>query len=310
MDQLASIRAFVTVVDAGGFARAGRRLGRSTATVTRQVQDLEARLGVRLLARTTRRVAPTGTGLEYLQRCRRILEELEEADALASREAMEPRGVLRVSAPLSFAWHRLGGLLPGLLAAHPQLALELTLSDRFVDLTQEGFDAAIRVGRLVDSALLSRRLGSERLWLVAAPAYLQRHGTPRRPEDLSHHECLCYSQMGAGRRNTWTFRRDARPVRVTVTGRYEVNNGDLIRDAAMAGLGIAYQPGFLLGDTVERGHLVRVLPDYDGDDIGVHAVYPQRAHLSARLRVFLDYLQARLQGGPGASPRPGAEPAP
>lgn len=294
MDQLASIRAFVNVVEAEGFARAGRRLGCSAATVTRQVQDLESRLGVRLLVRTTRQVRPTDTGLAYFQRARRLLDELEEADALASREAVEPRGVLRLSAPLSFAWHRLGRLLPGFLEAHPRLAVELDLTDRFVDLVHEGLDAALRIGHLPDSSLRSRRLGTEAMVLCAAPAYLERHGSPQHPDDLSGHECLCYSHLGGGRRNTWTLHQAGRPARVRVSGRYEVNNGDLLRDAAVAGMGIAYQPRFIVGAALDRGELVPLLPDWEGDRIGIHAVYPQRAGQSARLRVLLDYLEAHL----------------
>lgn len=294
MDQLASIRAFSAVVETGGFARAGRRLGCSTATVTRQVQDLEARLGVRLLVRTTRWVRPTDTGATYHRHCQRILEDLAEADALASREALEPRGVLRVSAPLSFGWHRLGSLVPSFMQAYPQVAVELTVSDRFVDLIGEGYDVAIRVGRLRDSSLVSRRLGADRLLLCASPEYVKRCGQPATPDDLQRHECLCYSYQGAGRRNTWTFWRESQPTRVTVSGRYEVNNGDLLRDAAIAGLGIAYQPMFLIGKAVERGELMRLLSDYQGSALGVYAVYPHRAHLSGRLRAFLDYLEANF----------------
>lgn len=294
MDQLASIRAFTTVIEAGGFARAARRLGCSTATVTRQVQDLEARLGVRLLVRTTRRVRPTDTGAAYHRHCQRILEDLAEADAQASLEAVEPRGVLRVSAPLSFGWHRLGAVVPGFMQAYPQVAVELMVSDRFVNLLDEGYDVAVRIGQLRDSMLRSRRLGADRLLLCASPDYVARYGNPRAPGDLQRHECLCYSYQGAGRRNTWVLWREGQPVQVTVSGRYEVNNGDLLREAAIGGLGIAYQPAFLIGAAVEQGELVRLLPDYDGSKLGIYAVYPHRTHLSGRLRAFLDYLETHL----------------
>lgn len=290
MDRLAALESFAAVVEAGGFSAAARRLERSTAAVSRQVGDLERRLGVRLLTRTTRRVQPTDPGLAYYERCRRVMDELTEADALAASEAVEAGGRLRVSAPVSFAVHRLGTLVPDYQAAHPRVEVHLNLTDRRVDLVAEGYDIAIRVGGLADQSLVARRLGTSRLLLCAAPAYAAANGLPASPAELADHECLRYTQGPEGREQVWSLRRGKESAQVRVRGGFVANNGDILQQAALAGRGIVLQPDFIARPALTRGELVPVLPEWDVGTLGIHAVYTQRSHLSARIRTFLDFL--------------------
>lgn len=294
MDRLAALEAFAAVVETGGFSPAARWLGRSTAAVSRQVGDLERRLGVRLLTRTTRRVQPTDPGLAYYERCRQILDELTDADALAASEAVEPSGRLRVSAPVSFAVHRLGTLVPDYQALHPRVEVHLDLTDRRVDLVAEGYDIAIRVGGVVDQSLLARGIGTSRLLLCAAPGYAAAHGLPATPAELADHECLLYTQGTEGRQQVWSLQRGGETARVRVQGGFAANNGDILQRAAMAGRGILMQPDFIARPAMARGDLVPVLPDWDAGPLAIQAVYTQRSHLSARIRTFLDFLDEYL----------------
>ncbi len=294
MNQLESMRAFVTVVDQGGFSKAARHLNKSTASITRQVQDLEAALGTRLLVRTTRRVHTTDTGEAYYLRSQRILEEIAEADAIASEDSLRPRGRLRVNAPVSFGMRRLQTLVPEYLAAYPEVRLELQLNDRRVDLVEEGYDLVIRIGKLQDSSLIAKRVGTVHLVLCAAPAYLESAPPLSAPTDLQRHNCLCYSYWEHGRRDVWTFTGPGGECPVAVSGNCEINNGDLLTAAAEQGAGIVLQPDFLVGEAVARGRLVPLLPEWSAGTLGVHAVYPHRRHLSARVRTFIDHLERQL----------------
>lgn len=295
MDRIDALQAFVAVVDAGSFAAAARKLGRSTAMVSRLVSGLETHLDARLLNRSTRRVAATETGRAYYERASGILAELEEADAEAGRDATEPRGLLRINAPVSFGILHLAPVLNAFKRAYPAVRLDVVLNDRRVDLLDEGYDVVLRIGALADSSLIARPIGATRMRVCAARSYLQAHGEPQTPDDLASHDCLIYTTGAAGPHELWRFTRGAEEWRVPVRGSYRASNGDLLLSAAQAGLGIILQPGFNLGD---REGLVTLLGAYDAGSLPIHALYPHRRHLSAKVRRFVDFLAERFAGQP------------
>lgn len=299
MDRLGEMAAFVEVVDQGGFTEASRRLGLSKSAVSKAVAALEARLAVRLLTRTTRRVTPTELGLAYYDRARLVLAGAEEADSLVTAMQATPKGLLRLSAPVAFGVGQVAPALAGFLEAYPEVEVQMQLEDRFVDLLAEGFDVAIRIGALVDSSLRVRRLAETRGVLVASPGYLTRHGTPRGIDDLGGHRLLHTSHLASA--NFWRLRApsgDERQVRVGAG--LTVNNGEALMKAAEAGAGIAMVPDFMLGDALAAARLVEVLPGRPADILGVHAVYPEGRFQQPKLRAFVDFLADRFRGrGPG-----------
>jgi DNA-binding transcriptional LysR family regulator len=292
MDRLLAMRAFTRVVEDGSFSRAAERLGLSTTSVSRLLGELEAHLGTRLLHRTTRRLSLTDVGRSYLERCIAILDEVEAAEALAGSATEQPRGTLRVNAPVSFGARHLSTLIPRYCAQHPQVTVEITLSDRQVDLVEEGFDMAIRIASELRTTLIARRLAPARLVLVASPEYLARHGRPVMPQDLAQHLCLGYLYTRGGLE--WELHGPGGPHVIALHGPLRANNGDLIQEAALAGAGIALQPTFICGEALERGALEVLLPDYPPVAIAIHAVYTSRRHLSAKVRTFVDFLAANL----------------
>lgn len=295
VDRLQGMAVFVRVAELSSFSAAARQLGLSTSAVSKHVAALEERLGARLLNRTSRRLALTEVGSAYRDRCARIVREVEAAELAATGDAVEPRGKLKVNAPVSFGFRHLAPLLPEFLARHPGIGLDLTLNDRFVDLLEEGYDVAVRIGRLDDSTLVARRLATARFACVASPAYLARAGTPATPDALADHNCLSYSYRR--RFDEWSFARGGERRRLRVRGNLAANNGDVLRAAACAGLGIAHLPDFLLAeDDLAAGRLVRVLPGWHAPEIPIHAVFPPQRHAFARLRVFVDFLVERLGG--------------
>ncbi|KMM73926.1 LysR family transcriptional regulator [Xanthomonas sp. NCPPB 1128] len=287
MDTLDAMRVFVAVVDRNGFNAAAEALGMSTASVTRQVAWLEKRLGLRLLNRTTRRVSPSSVGAAYYQRCQLLLAEFDDMEAAVGEQALTPSGTLRINAPFSFAIARLGPRLAGYRARYPQVALDLTLSDRIVDIVEEGYDLAIRVTRQVAPTLIARKLGEVQVYLCAAPSYLERAGTPRLAADLAGHEFLGYSYMPL---DELVLQGPDGPTQVRVQGGLRANAGDVLREAAIAGMGITVQPDFMAEAALEEGRLVRVLPDHQLGPTGVYAVYASRSHLAPKVRSFIDYL--------------------
>lgn len=288
MDRFAAMEAFVAVVDCGSFVRASERLAVSTTTVSRLVSELEAHLQVRLLQRTTRRLSLTDLGRTYYQHAVTLLDELIAAEAVVSSSAQAASGVLRVSAPVSFGGRHLAALLPQFHAAHPQVRVELSLNDRIVDLVDEGHDVAIRITEQLAGTLVARPLAPVRLVICAAPDYLARHGTPRTPEELSGHQCLLYSYTEQP--GNWLLAGPEGPVAVPVKGFLSANNGDALREAALAGAGIVRQPSFIVGDDLQAGRLVPLLCEYAPPPITACAVYPSRRHLSAKVRAFVDFL--------------------
>lgn len=291
MNQLEDMQIFVTTVDAGSFTTASEKLGLSKQFVSRRVMALEARLGVRLLNRTTRRLHVTDVGREYYARAARILEDVSDAELSVSSRGASPKGTLRVTAPMSFGTMHLGAVLPAFLLRYPAVTVELDLNDRTVDLLREGYDMAIRIGRLQDSTLVARSLAPTQMVTCCSPAYLQGRGAPATPQDLGEHDCLLY---GHSRGVEWIFHEHGKPLPVPVSGRLLANNGEIVRDAAIAGLGIAWQPSFIVGEALRDGRLVTILDDYAAPPMAVHAVYPQHRQASLVIRAFVDFLGEML----------------
>src|SRR5579859_2844631 len=297
MDRLAALEAFARVAETGSFSAAARALNLSKSLISRQVSALEAELGSRLISRTTRSLTLTEAGRGYYEQVARILAQIEEADLSVSQLQATPRGRLRVSAPMSFSVLRLAPVLPDFLALYPEIEVDVVLNDRRVDLLADGFDLAIRIGRLADSSLIARKLSDTKLYVCASPGYLQLRGTPKVPADLKRHDCLCYSN--ADFLTEWRFTdQDGRPLSVEVKGRLHANNGDLLRAAALRGQGLVELPDFLVGPDVESGALVPVLESYFRQDGGVYAVYPHARYLPPKIRVFVDFLAERWGGDP------------
>jgi DNA-binding transcriptional LysR family regulator len=295
MDRLAEMEAFIQVVDSGGFTEAARKMGLSKSAVSKNVSALEARLAVRLLNRTTRRVSPTEVGLAYYDRARVVLSDAAEADSMVTAMQAVPQGSLRVSAPVSFGIHHLSEAVARFLCAFPQVDVNLVLDDRFAELVAEGFDVAIRIGVLEDSSLKARKLAETRRVLVAAPGYLAANGTPGRLEDLNSHNLLHYSHLSTG--NFWRLQTASGQERqIRVGGRLTANNGESLMKAAEAGIGIALLPTFLLGDALATGRLVELLPGRAPDLLGIHALFPQGRFPQPKLRAFVDFLVEHFRG--------------
>lgn len=307
MDRFEEMRVFAAVVEAGSFVAAAEALDRSKASVSRHVADLEARLGVRLLHRTTRRLSLTDEGELFHARCTALLAGLEEAEAELGARSAEVAGLLRVNVPVSYGILVLAPLWAGFLARHPRLELEVVLADRRVDLVEEGFDLAVRITRLQDSSLVSRRLGAVRSRLCASPAYLARRGAPAHPSELARHEVLAYTLLANGDR--WRFDGpDGASATVRVEPRMRSNSGDTLRAAALDGAGLVLQPEFLVGEDIARGTLVEVMPEWRSPELDVSAVWPSRRHAPPKLRRMVEWLAQTLGGtrAPPARPPRGA----
>ena len=291
-DRLAAMAAFAKVVESNSFSGAAKALGRSKSAVSKLVAGLEDEMGARLLNRTTRRLSLTEAGLAFYEGAARALAAAEEAEAAVTQLSTAPRGVLRVNAPMSFGVRHVAPALADFMAAYPELAVELDLNDRVVDLVEEGYDLAVRVVRLSDSSLIARRLAPSRFVLSAAPSYLARRGTPLEPEDLAGHDCLIYSYQTTGER--WRFQGPGGTRQVRIAGRLRANNGDALLGAALGGAGVALLPSFICGEAVRDGRLVQLMPDWNRrQDVEVCAVYPASRNLSPKVRVFIDFLAAR-----------------
>lgn len=293
-DRLTDMRVFTRVARLGGFAAAARELRLSTTAVSRRVSELEAALGARLLRRTTRRISLTEEGHAYLERCERVLEEIDDLESTIADQRSSPRGRLRLATGVSFGQEQVVPLLPGLLSRHPELVVDLELSDRFVDLVADGIDVAIRIGRLADSSLVARRLATCRFVLCAAPDYLERAGRPDVPEDLVRHDCVVDRNI----RRAWEIHLGPVLHRIVPDGPLHVNSAHAVRDAALAGMGIALAPTFVVGRSLASGDLVELLPECTIADSGVYAVYPPSRHLSSKVRVFVDHVLEHIGDPP------------
>ena len=288
MDKFHEMKVFSAVVEAGSFTGATRTLDMSKAAVSRYVAELEERLGVRLLHRTTRKLSPTSEGEIFYARCRELLDNLDEAEAEITARSGEAHGLLKVNVPVTFGLMHLAPLWPTFLARHSRLDLDITLSDRVVDLVEDGFDLAVRIGQLPASSLISRKLASTRMILCASPGYLERHGEPRRPDELLRHDVISYSLFSAG--ETWSFQGPDGDVSVKVALRVRTNSGDTCRAAALQHQGIILQPTFIVGKDLAQGTLREILPAFRSIELGIYAVYPSRKFVSPKVRLLIDFL--------------------
>ncbi|MBT8078046.1 MAG: LysR family transcriptional regulator [Gammaproteobacteria bacterium] len=297
MNKFEDIQAFVAVVEAGSFTAAAERLQADKSAISRRVAALEDRLGTQLLRRTTRALTITDTGNSFYQHASRILADLDEAETAVAQQHGELQGRIRVSLPLSFGVHHLRCPIADFNKAHPGVQMDLDLSDRYVDLLQEGFDVAVRIGKLDDSSLVARRLFESRLVICASPDYIATHGEPGKPEELSKHQCVVYS--GTADPASWTFiHSDGEQQRVRVNPVMSANSGEMLLEAAADGLGITLQPTFLACSYIKSGKLVPILTDYQLPVGTGYAVYPPTRHLSYRVRAFIDFLVEHFSGVP------------
>lgn len=290
MDRLDDIALFLRVLDLGSISAAARSLDLSVALASQRLKRLEQQLGVRLLHRTTRRLHPTAEGIALAERGRALVDELDALTSELRRGSAEASGTLRMTASASFGRQYLSPLLPAFLARYPKVRISLDLSDLMKDLVSSGYDLAIRIGHLDDSNLVARKIAANRRVLCASPDYLARHGTPRAPDDLARHECLVL--VGSqGRQDVWRMSdRTGREIAVRVSGRFECNFGEALRDAALGGLGIALHSTWHVGEDLRSGRLRQVLPAYPIAESGIHAVMPQRRLVPLRVRAFVDFL--------------------
>lgn len=290
MDRLKQIESFVAVATRGSLTAAAKADAVAPAVIGRRIDALEARLGVKLLVRTTRRITLTHEGSAYLEDCQRILADLASAEASVSEGGVKASGHLRVTAPAGFGRRHVAPLVPRFLAQHPEVSLSLNLSDRIVDIVNEGFDCAVRVGELPDSSLVSVRLADNRRLCVAAPAYLQRAGVPATPADLMRHDCLTLSSEASQTRG-WAFVVDGELVHQRPRGRLDCSDGQVLHDWCLAGLGIAWRSAWEVQREVAAGRLVEVLAAFAAPPNGIHAVFPHARHLPLRVRLWIDFLK-------------------
>lgn len=292
MDRFLEMQTFNAVVDGGSFVKAADALDLSKAAVSRYVVDLETRLGVRLLHRTTRRLSLTEEGQVFYARGKDLLAELQEAEDEITVRRDAASGLLRINAPVTFGILHLAPLWGAFRALHPKVSLDVTLADRLVDLVEEGYDVAIRIATLENSSLVSKRLATTRIALCASPQYLAQHGTPEHPSELADHAIISYSYRPA--KDEWTFTGPKGPVSVKTHPCIHTNNGDTCRAAALAHQGVILQPTFLVGKDLVDGTLVELMPSYRSQELGIYAVYPTRKHVSAKVRALIEFLAAHF----------------
>lgn len=298
LDRLTGMQVFARVAALGSFSAAARTLGMSPAMATKHVDALEDRLGARLFFRSTRKLTLTEAGQRHLEATERILAEIDEAEAAASADVVEPRGTLRINAPLAFGLRQVIAGIVDFARLYPGLTIDIGLTDRFVDLIDEGWDIAVRLGTLRDSSLIARSLAPIRVALCAAPAYLAAHGRPKTVADLAGHNCLGYTLPTAASASRWVFGSDG-SLAVPVRGSLLVNNGDALLQAAVAGYGLIYQPTFIVADDIRAGRLCSLALDQPFPRFGAaHAVYPGGRRPPAKVRAFIDFLAGRWRDAP------------
>lgn len=291
------MRAFTQVVESGSFSAAAARLGLSTTATSRHVAELEAHLHTRLLNRTTRRVSLTESGRAFYERSTQLLADLAEAEQEAQRAAIVPRGTIRLTASVNFGVRHVAPAIAAFLGRHAEVRFDVSLSDRIVDLVEEGFDLGIRIGAPGSDNIVARKLGETRLVPCASPEYLKAHGAPQVPEDLARHNCFTYEYVSP--RNLWRFRDASGAERsVRVGGNLHSNNGDLLAEAAARGAGVVFEPAFIVGPEVRAGRLVPLLQEFAALPMPIYAVYPSRKHLSAKVRLFVEFLVERFAQAP------------
>ncbi len=293
MDKFLEMKTFAAVVDGGSFVQAADALVMSKPAVSRHVAELEQRLGVRLLQRTTRKLSLTEEGRLFYGRCKTVLADVEVAEEEITAQSIAVKGLIRVNVPVSFGLWQLAPLWPDFMSRFPDVELDITLADRMVDLVEEGYDLAVRIARLPNSSLVSRKLASTRLVLCASPAYLKKHGRPKQPSDLTAHAVLCYSLLATG--DQWNFDGPDGPVSVTVKPVMRTNSGDTCVAAARKHKGVVLQPSFMVQADLHSGALVELMPGYQSIAFGIFAVYPTRQYVSPKVRALIDFLAKALK---------------
>lgn len=298
MDRLDCDRMFVAVIDDGSFASAAQRLGTSSGQASKLVSRLEADLGVQLIKRTTRALFPTEVGQAYYQRMKALLEEFDALDASVRNASGAPAGKLRLTAPMSFGTIQLAPVLPDFARAFPDIQLDVSFSDRVVNLIDEGFDIAVRIGNPADSSLIARKLCDARIVVVAAPAYVEKKGTPATPDDLVTHDCIIDTNFRDPLHWRFAASKPGETRTIEVSGRLQFSNGEACLTAALAGLGIARVPSFIAGPCIREGRVRLLLADNEEDALGIYAVYPPAKHLALKVRALVDFLANCFRGQP------------
>jgi DNA-binding transcriptional LysR family regulator len=294
MDKFSAMHVFVKVVEQGSFASAATRLDLSTSTVSRHVADLEAHLNARLLNRTTRRLSLTEAGQAFYERCAALLGDLEEAEAAASASNAAPRGTIKLTCSVAFGIRYLAPAIGAFQRKYPDMRFDISLSERMVDLVEEGLDLAIRIGDAGNPNLVARKIGEMRLVVCASPAYLRSRGRPKHPRALADHNCFTYAHLAT--RDHWRFfDQDGTLIHVPVQGSIHSNNGEMSAAIAAEGIGIALEPDFIVAPLIASGRLVPILENFASPSTNIYAVYASRRHLSAKVRAFVDFLSARFQ---------------
>lgn len=292
MDKFLEMQTFTAVVDAGSFVRAAETLDMSKAAVSRYVAELEARLGVRLLHRTTRKLSLTEEGRAFHARCKALLGELDEAESEITARSAQASGLVKINVPVTFGNLHLAPLWSDFMSQNPRVTLDVTLNDRVVDVVEEGYDMVVRIAALPSSSLISRQLATTRMVLCASPAYLTAHGQPKHPLEIADHAVLAYSLLATG--DQWVFDGPDGRQSVAVNPVLRTNSGDTCRVAALKHLGIILQPTFLVGEDLRSGALVQLMPQYRSSEFGIYAVYPSRRHMSAKVRLLIEFLAKAL----------------
>lgn len=296
MDRLEAMRLFVRVVETESFTAVARETGQGQPSISKRIGQLEEHLGVRLLNRTTRMLSLTDDGHSYYDHCRRILDDVDEAEAQVGRRRIAPSGMVKLAVPVVFGRLHVVPRLKRFLELYPQVTVELVMNDRFADLVEEAIDVSVRIGNLADTTLVGRRVGETTRLTVAAPSYFESHGKPHHPSELAQHNCLVYTPLATG--DEWHFEGPEGPIRVKVTGNFRANNSEAIREAVMEGIGIAVVPTWLLRRELETGLLRCVLKDYEPKRLPIQIVYPSRRHLPAKVRVLVEFLAQEFQADP------------
>ncbi|GAK87267.1 transcriptional regulator LysR family [Vibrio ponticus] len=292
MDQLGAIRAFVRVVQTGSFSATGRELNTTQTTISKKVAALESKLGVKLLTRSSRDHALTPAGAQYYETCVLILNELDEAEAKARSEVALPQGTIRIAAPIAFGRLVIAPIIAEFFELYPDIQVDLSLSDKHIDMISEGIDVAIRAKQLEDSSLVARHLFENRMLLVASPEYLAKWGEPSKPEQLKQHNCLVYSRLQS--LNVWHFERQGKTYSVPVSGNFKSDNGDVLLEVALNHMGIVQMPIWMVEQHLADGRLKQVLSDYDGQNLPFNAIYPRSRYVPLKVRCFIDFLKEKL----------------
>lgn len=293
MDLIGSMRTFTRVVESGSFSAVARETGFSQPTISKQVAALETHLGTKLIRRSTRQISLTETGSEFYERCTRILAELDEAQASVGHRKTTPGGILKVNIPVTYGRMHLLPIFWKFLGEYPDIRIDLRMDDHYANLIEEGIDVAIRIGALSDSNMVARKIGDSQRLTVVSPRYLENHGEPRQLGDLKEHDCIVYSLLTTG--NEWFFTGPKGDDSIRVSGRFTADSPDAIRGAVLAGIGIAVTPTWLVKDCIERAELKIILPEYRPTPLEIHAIYPERRYVPAKVTCFIDYLRSELQ---------------